>query len=192
MTGERRRPPTPIDKSPTLGHCHRISVATTNVVVRRMRLVGENVEEDGLLCIVVVKRGGCRRPTTGACARTSHGLTLSPGTFRRRDHRPIASPPWRSPRRTQTIRRVRNDRPRPHERTGLLEKLAARKVESQLRPILRSDHEDSLLHVQHHRPVQQRAHHRLSSKLLARQALRAGVMRNRRQRRRSMPTVPAL
>ena len=59
MTGKRCRTTTTIDKRPTFGHGHRIGMSAADVVMSRMCFVGEHVEEDGLLGVVVVKRGRC-------------------------------------------------------------------------------------------------------------------------------------
>ena len=120
VTGERCRPATPVDEGPSLGHGHRVSVSATHVVMSGMCFLGQRVEEDGLVGVVVVERGGCRRATSGSGARTSHELTISLDPVHFVDRGPVASPPWPRRRTTPTIprsrivphlRRARMDRP---------------------------------------------------------------------------------
>lgn len=58
--------PTAIDEVPAAGNTHRIGMAATDVVDRRMSLLGEDVEKDGAVGIVVAEGGRCLFATPGA------------------------------------------------------------------------------------------------------------------------------
>lgn len=192
MPCERCGAPASIDECPTFRHRHRVGMASTNVVLRRMGFVSENVEEHGLIGVVVVKRGGCRSATPRSSARTSHELTLSPAAVRRRDRRPVASPPWRSPRRTQRIRRVRIDQFPRRGRTGPRAASALRKVACPWRRSLRSAQGECLRRERHPQRPQRRALPKAIAKHLVMETRRAGDRPKRRPQRRSTPTALVL
>ncbi len=66
MPGERGGTPPAIDEMPAAGNAHRIGMAATDVVDGRVGLLGEHVEKDGAVCVVVAEGGRCLFATPGA------------------------------------------------------------------------------------------------------------------------------
>jgi membrane protease YdiL (CAAX protease family) len=74
-------------------------MAAADVVDRRVGLVRERVEIDGLVAVVVPERGGGMACATGSGTRTRHARTLSPGAVRDADGGPVVSPSVSKPAR---------------------------------------------------------------------------------------------
>ena len=76
MTGEGGGAPAGVEQPPSAGHHEAVGVAATDVVVGRVGLLGEGLEVDGSVGVVVTEGGAGRLAAAGAGTRSGHAWTV--------------------------------------------------------------------------------------------------------------------